>query len=159
MNTELTLDPQFNPQTETQRKPAKEPWNKGKLMGQKPPLKPKEVWEIRIRLQLGHRQQAAGLRSRQAQSQGCRPRRSNIETCDGHATKDPSASAIRNYRSNPYFRFRLDQKCQTQERRFPVPKSNPRFSPYHYPAICQDRRKMGRQHRIKPCRLWNPFIP
>jgi integrase len=34
-------------------KPAKEPWNKGKLMGQKPPLKLKEVWEIRIRLQLG----------------------------------------------------------------------------------------------------------
>jgi hypothetical protein len=25
---------------------------KGKLLGQKPPLKPKEVWAIRIRLQL-----------------------------------------------------------------------------------------------------------
>ena len=23
-------------------------WNKGKLMGQKPPLKPKEIWSIRI---------------------------------------------------------------------------------------------------------------
>jgi integrase len=56
MNTELTLDPQFNPQTETKRNPAiKEPWNKGKMMGQKPPLKLKEVWEIRIRLQLGKR--------------------------------------------------------------------------------------------------------
>ena len=28
------------------------PWNKGKLLGQKPPLKLKEIWEIRIRLQL-----------------------------------------------------------------------------------------------------------
>jgi len=28
------------------------PWNKGKLTGQKPPLKLKEVWAIRIRLQL-----------------------------------------------------------------------------------------------------------
>ena len=28
------------------------PWNKGKLIGQKPPLKMKEIWEIRIRLQL-----------------------------------------------------------------------------------------------------------
>ena len=27
-------------------------WNKGKLVGQKPPLKLKEVWAIRIRLQL-----------------------------------------------------------------------------------------------------------
>lgn len=29
------------------------PWNKGKLTGQKSPLKLKEVWAIRIRLQLG----------------------------------------------------------------------------------------------------------
>ena len=26
------------------------PWNKGKLLGQKPPLKLKEIWAIRIRL-------------------------------------------------------------------------------------------------------------
>ncbi len=31
------------------------PWNKGKLSGQKPPLKLKEVWEIRINLQLDNR--------------------------------------------------------------------------------------------------------
>ncbi len=28
------------------------PWNKGKMIGQKPPLKLKEIWAIRIRLQL-----------------------------------------------------------------------------------------------------------
>jgi len=31
------------------------PWNKGKLLGQKPPLKLKEIWAIRSRLQLEHR--------------------------------------------------------------------------------------------------------
>ena len=31
------------------------PWNKGKLIGQKPPLKLKEIWAIRIRLQLLNR--------------------------------------------------------------------------------------------------------
>ena len=40
---------------ETKDKPIKEPWNKGKLMGQKPPLKLKEVWGLRIWLQLGKR--------------------------------------------------------------------------------------------------------
>ncbi len=30
----------------------KAPWNKGKIIGQKPPLKLKEIWAIRIRLQL-----------------------------------------------------------------------------------------------------------
>jgi integrase len=32
-----------------------EPWNKGKLVGQKAPLKPKEVWAIRARLQMENR--------------------------------------------------------------------------------------------------------
>lgn len=28
------------------------PWNKGKLVGQKPPLKLKEIWAVRVRIQL-----------------------------------------------------------------------------------------------------------
>ena len=32
--------------------PATTPWNKGQLIGQKPPLKFREIWAIRIRLQL-----------------------------------------------------------------------------------------------------------
>ena len=31
------------------------PWNKGKLTGQKPPLKPREVWAIRVRPQISNR--------------------------------------------------------------------------------------------------------
>jgi len=31
-----------------------EAWNKGKLVGQKPPLKPKDIWAIRIHLQQRH---------------------------------------------------------------------------------------------------------
>jgi hypothetical protein len=34
--------------------PAHVPWNKDKLTGQKSPLKLKEIWAIRIRLQPGH---------------------------------------------------------------------------------------------------------
>ncbi len=37
------------------------PWNKGKLLGQKPPLKLKEIWAIRIRLQLRHRTRELAL--------------------------------------------------------------------------------------------------
>src|SRR5215471_5635421 len=33
-------------------KPGREPWNKGKLVGQKAPLKLKDIWAIRIRLQM-----------------------------------------------------------------------------------------------------------
>ena len=30
-------------------------WNKGRLIGQKRPLRPKEVWAIRVRLQMKRR--------------------------------------------------------------------------------------------------------
>jgi hypothetical protein len=50
-----------------------DPWNKNKLIGQKPPLQPKHVWTIRSRLMIEgnkrdsrsvqscHRQQTEGL--------------------------------------------------------------------------------------------------
>ena len=48
----------LNPHREgstTKNKHRKAPWNKGKLVGQKAPLKLKELWAIRVRLQLsGH---------------------------------------------------------------------------------------------------------
>jgi hypothetical protein len=34
---------------------ADQPWNKGKLVGQKTPLKLKEIWAVRIRLQIASR--------------------------------------------------------------------------------------------------------
>ena len=33
-------------------KPERVPWNKGKLTGAKPPLRPKHVWSIRTKLQI-----------------------------------------------------------------------------------------------------------
>jgi hypothetical protein len=32
--------------------PRRDPWNKGRLIGEKRPLKPKNVWTIRVRLQM-----------------------------------------------------------------------------------------------------------
>jgi len=39
----------------------REPWNKGKLVGQKAPLKLKEIWAIRARLQLANRRRELAL--------------------------------------------------------------------------------------------------
>jgi integrase len=41
--------------TSTDRGPSRVPWNKGRLTGQKPPLKLQEIWAIRVRLQLSCR--------------------------------------------------------------------------------------------------------
>jgi integrase len=40
---------------------AREPWNKGKLVGQKSPLRLKDIWAIRIRLQLAHQTRELAL--------------------------------------------------------------------------------------------------
>lgn len=45
----------------TQPPEARNPWNKGKLIGQKAALKPKDIWSIRTRLQLEHRTRELAL--------------------------------------------------------------------------------------------------
>jgi len=39
----------------TQAAAPREPWNKGKIVGQKAPLKMKDIWALRVRLQLASR--------------------------------------------------------------------------------------------------------
>ena len=46
-----------NPRTTTDHTP----WNKGKLTGQKPQLKLKEIWAIRIRLQITHKKKSSEI--------------------------------------------------------------------------------------------------
>ena len=41
--------------------PARRPWNRGKLVGAKPPLRPKHVWSIRTRLQLENKRRDLAL--------------------------------------------------------------------------------------------------
>jgi hypothetical protein len=41
--------------------PCREPWNKGKIVGQKAPFKLKDVWVIRGRLQVAHRERELAL--------------------------------------------------------------------------------------------------
>jgi len=44
-----------------QNNQEKAPWNKGKLVGQKPPLKLREIWAIRIRLQIEEKHRELAL--------------------------------------------------------------------------------------------------
>ena len=43
--------------------PRRAPWNKGKLVGQKAPFKPKDIWTMRLRLQEHHRTRELALLS------------------------------------------------------------------------------------------------
>jgi hypothetical protein len=39
----------------------REPWNKGKIVGQKAPFKPKDIWALRVRLQMEKRARELAL--------------------------------------------------------------------------------------------------
>jgi hypothetical protein len=41
----------------------REPWNKGKIVGQKVPFKPKDIWALRVRLQMEGRLRERTMRS------------------------------------------------------------------------------------------------
>ena len=56
-STEMTMPIDSN--SSSSRKNV--PWNKGRLTGQKRPLKPKDVWAIRVRLQLQRRRRDLAL--------------------------------------------------------------------------------------------------
>ena len=70
------------------------PWNKGKLLGLRPPLKLKEVWAIRIRLQLGHRVRDLALFDLAIDSKS--------------SEKDAEARSVRDHRANAGRDCRLD---------------------------------------------------
>ena len=47
--------------TKSKNAQLRTPWNKGRLVGQKRPLRPKEVWAIRVRLQMKRRKRDLAL--------------------------------------------------------------------------------------------------
>src|SRR6266566_7632768 len=89
------------------------PWNKGKLTGAKPPLRPKHVWSIRTQaagrganpglgdVQSGHRQQAAWLRCRCPQGRGRCTERVFNRSGDGATEEDRAIRQVRNNGADP----------------------------------------------------------
>jgi hypothetical protein len=90
----------------------REPWNKGKLVSQKVPLKLKEIWAVRVRLQLAsrHRDLAlfnlaidSKLRASDLVKLPVRrlPRRHRGISGDRAAAEDPTAGAVRDHGADP----------------------------------------------------------
>jgi hypothetical protein len=106
--------------THTQQQAQRQsPWNKGRLIGQKRPLKPKEVWNIRARLQIeaGKRDLAMFNLAIDSKLRGCDLVRLKIDDlCVGgrlrdRATKRPVGRSSSNSRSRPGRRSRIGWRC------------------------------------------------
>ena len=88
-------------------------WNKGRLVGQKRPLRPKEVWAIRVRLQMKHRKRDLALFNLAIDSKlrGCdlvslrvrrhRGGRPCERPGDDYPTQDLPAGSVRDHGADP----------------------------------------------------------
>ena len=55
------METTMSAETKSKNAQLRTPWNKGRLVGQKRPLRPKEVWAIRVRLQMKRRKRDLAL--------------------------------------------------------------------------------------------------
>jgi hypothetical protein len=127
------------------------PWNKGKLVGQKAPFKLKEIWAIRVRLQIASRCRELALFNLAVDSQAPRLRfgsaacarrlsRSEQGVSSAYpAAKDAAASAVRNHGTHPGCGIGLDQEIGVEFRRFLVPEPNSGVTTPVYPPIRPNR--------------------
>ena len=115
----------------------RDPWNKGRLIGQKRPLKPKDVWTIRVRLQLESRKRDLAMFNLAIDSKlrGCDLVRLKIDDVSAGARvrdratviqkKTGPTGSVRNHRADPKRYRRLPVGSQRHKGSVPVPEPFP----------------------------------
>src|SRR5262249_14806044 len=117
---------------QTLLRPKNVPWNKGRITGQKRPLKPKDVWAIRIRLQLEHRARDLALFNLAIDSKlrGCDLVRLQVEdVCAGGRVRD-RATVIQKKTGRPV-QFEITEQTRSAAggKKSPPPKPAPPSPP------------------------------
>jgi hypothetical protein len=133
--------------------PRRDPWNKGRLIGQKRPLKPRDVWSIRVRLQVERRARNLALFNLAIDSKlrGCDLVRLQVEDVSvGGRVRDRATivqkktGAIRDHRADPSRDPGVACRHQKPEHPVPLSQPGPNAAAPVDPAICPDRPFVGR---------------
>jgi integrase len=92
---------------------ASRPWNKGKIIGHKPPLQPKHVWAIRTRLQLRKKTRDLALFNLAIDSKlrGCDLVRLRVEDVAPHGYAIPRTT-VRQKKTNRPVSFELTEQTR-----------------------------------------------
>lgn len=126
---------------ETREHLRREAWNKGKLVGQRAPLKPKDIWVIRIHLQNAHavrvprydqpsdQQQAPSLRPSRPAGARRDPRKPVALTHNGCTAENAEARAVRILHARPWRPGLRKRDRSRKTSSFPPGCAGPRTSP------------------------------
>ena len=145
----------------------RESWNKGKLVGQKPPLKPKDIWAIRIHLQNADavRDLAMFNLAIDSKLRGCDLVSLRVRDITHGNQVLPRAMVIQRKTQRPV-QFELTEptrvaasawldKSQLRSDDFPLPEQVSEIAPCIDQAVREDRASLGRSSWAGFIGLWN----
>ena len=120
----------------TSAKPQRTPWNKGKINGARPPLRTKDVWSIRNKLQLGGRFRDLAMFDLAIDSKprGCDVMALKVEDVAPHGAALDRAT-VRQRKTGHPVRFELRSRLEsplthTSRRRAALPRPKPTTRQY-----------------------------
>jgi hypothetical protein len=137
------------------------PWNKGKLIGPKPPLRPKHVWSIRTRLMIEGRARDLAMFNLAIDSKlrGCdvvalkvedvAPNCYTVERATVRAEKDPTTSQVRADRADAASGRRLLASVRQEARRVSILRPPARRPLHDDTPVRAPRGRMDWRHRAR----------
>jgi integrase len=130
------------------------PWNKGRLIGQKRPLKPKEVWAMRVRLQLEERRRDLALFNLALDSKlrGCDLVRLQVnDVCVGGRVRD-RATVIQRKTGRPV-QFEITEQTRAAIRDW-IANSVPGNGQYLFPSRFHDQPHISTRQYARIVHRW-----
>ena len=130
------------------------PWNKGRLTGQKRPLKPKDVWAIRVRLQLQHRRRDLALFNLAIDSKlrGCDLVRLQVnDVCVGGQVRDRT-TVIQKKTDRPV-QFEITEQTRASIRDW-LPSVAARRGQYLFPSRLRAQRHLSTRQYARIVHAW-----
>jgi integrase len=147
---EAIMDPGSRPSL----RPKDVPWNGGRLIGQKRPLKPKDVWAIRVRLQLEHRKRDLALFNLAIDSKlrGCDLVRLQVDdVCAGGRVRD-RATVIQKKTGRPV-QFEITEQTRASIQDW-LSKVDARSGPYLFPNRFRAQPHLSTRLYARIVHLW-----
>ncbi len=130
------------------------PWNKGRLTGQKRPLKPKDIWAIRVRLQLQHRRRDLALFNLAIDSKlrGCDLVRLQVnDVCVGGQVRDRT-TVIQKKTDRPV-QFEITEQTRASIRDW-LPSVAARRGQYLFPSRLQAQPHLSTRQYARIVHAW-----
>ena len=130
------------------------PWNKGRLTGQKRPLRPKDVWAIRVRLQLKRRARDLALFNLAIDSKlrGCNLVRLQVDdVCAGGRVRD-RATIIQKKTGRPV-QFEITEQTRASIRAW-LPEVEARNGQYVFPSRFRTQPHLSTRQYTRIVHAW-----